>query len=85
MILFILFNKFGLILISKIVGGSFTVAVLILNLSNIKTINKKVLATVMTTNTVLALLVLYAMAFHDGAFIGYMIVLYVFYFLFQYR
>jgi len=67
LVLFIILDKLGFVFVGKIVGGLFTIASLILNISNIKAMNKKLLATVITITTIPVLLVLYAMSFHGDS------------------
>lgn len=61
LILSVVLDKLGLALISKIVGGLLTIGGLIVGLPNIKAMNKKLFAIVMSITIVPALLLVYAM------------------------
>jgi hypothetical protein len=63
LILFITLDKLGLTLISQIGMGAVTLAILILNLHNIKAMNKKLLAISMSITIVSGLVLVFAMFF----------------------
>lgn len=55
----IILDKIGFTLISRVVGGVFTIVTLILRLDDIKAMNKKLLATALTINLVPGCVLLY--------------------------
>lgn len=66
LILFLVLDKLGLTLVSYIVGGIVTIASFILNLSNIKSMNKKLLTIVMSVIIIPGLIFLYIAFFMSG-------------------
>jgi hypothetical protein len=63
LILFITLDKLGLTLISQIGMGAVTIVILILNLPNIKAMNKKLLAISLSITIIPGLILVFAMFF----------------------